>query len=102
MRSVSAAALIFSCVASIASAAPTGAFTFDNDPLHNGFPNPSPDQIIKIEQAAHGSLPIAAAAAKNATSKAPSADTVSLILPMMSVLLRGDPWSNILTWLCRQ
>ncbi|TVY24000.1 hypothetical protein LHYA1_G006933 [Lachnellula hyalina] len=77
MRSVSAAVLIFSCVASIASAAPTGAFTFDNDPLHNGFPNPSPDQIIKIEQAAHGSLPIAAAAAKNATSKAPSADTLT-------------------------
>ncbi|TVY44390.1 hypothetical protein LOCC1_G003482 [Lachnellula occidentalis] len=75
MRSVSAAALVFSCVASIASAAPT--FTFNNDPLHNGFPNPSADQLTTIEKAAHGSLPIAAAAAKNATSKAPSADSLT-------------------------
>ncbi|TVY19681.1 hypothetical protein LARI1_G002643 [Lachnellula arida] len=77
MRSVSAAALVFSCVASIASAAPTSAFTFDNDPLHNGFPNPNPDNITNIEQAAHGSLPIAAAAAKNASAKAPSADSLT-------------------------
>jgi hypothetical protein len=63
MRSVSTATLIFSCVASIASAAP---LTFDD-----GFPNPSADQLNTIEVAAHGSLPVAAAPVKGAAPAKP-------------------------------
>jgi hypothetical protein len=51
---VASASLIgFSCL-SLVSAAP---FSFANNPLGNGFPNPSPAQITTIETLAHGSLP---------------------------------------------
>jgi len=75
MRSASAATLIFSCVASIASAAP---FAFSNDPLNNGFPKASPDQINQIELLAHGSLPTPAKPAANAPPAKPvSSDTLT-------------------------
>lgn len=51
---IASASLIgFSCL-SLVAAAP---FSFANNPLGNGFPNPSPAQIAVIEAQAHGSLP---------------------------------------------
>ncbi|TVY46559.1 hypothetical protein LOCC1_G005761 [Lachnellula occidentalis] len=43
-----------SCLSNLASAAP---FSFADDPTGEGYPTPSPQQLMQIELQAHGSLP---------------------------------------------
>jgi hypothetical protein len=51
---IASASLIGLSCLSLVSAAP---FSFANNPLGNGFPNPNAAQIVAIEAQAHGSLP---------------------------------------------
>jgi len=75
MFSLATASLIgFSCLTAV-TAAP---FSFANNPLGNSFPSPNQEQILDIERAAHGSIPIPFPAVPGApAAKPPSADALT-------------------------